>query len=117
MASKKKKGVAAGGKACAACGARGSVLSKCMGCSSVWYCNKDCQRTHWKAGHKTRCKERADAIAVSTSGAAPPAAAAAPGPELKPFEIQCPVCFKIVDYGEDPPPPPLGGVWVGWVGP
>ena len=28
----------------------------CGGCGMVRYCSKDCQRKHWKAGHKMMCK-------------------------------------------------------------
>ena len=31
------------------------VLSVCVRCRSVWYCGKDCQRAHWRAGHKRDC--------------------------------------------------------------
>ena len=32
-------------------------FQRCTGCGSVQYCNKDCQRTHWKTGgHKQECK-------------------------------------------------------------
>lgn len=29
----------------------------CGRCSSVKYCSKDCQRKHWKAGHKQECDD------------------------------------------------------------
>lgn len=28
----------------------------CAGCGLVWYCSKECQTVHWKAGHKAVCK-------------------------------------------------------------
>ena len=31
-------------------------LLRCGGCRMVWYCNKDCQKAHWKQGHKEECK-------------------------------------------------------------
>jgi len=35
----------------------GQTFSKCTGCRTVQYCNKDCQRAHWRSGgHKQECK-------------------------------------------------------------
>jgi hypothetical protein len=31
-------------------------MKKCSGCGKVYYCGKDCQLGHWKAGHKKECK-------------------------------------------------------------
>ena len=47
--------------ACAYCGgvesiAGGRANRKCAQCASVAYCSKECQRKHWKAGHKAVCK-------------------------------------------------------------
>lgn len=39
---------------CASCGAR--AKSKCSKCSSVYYCDRECQLRHWKAGHNSQCK-------------------------------------------------------------
>eukprot|EP01084_Bolivina_argentea_P213141 362101_1 len=39
---------------CANCQCAGAT-SRCGGCRLVWYCNKDCQRKHWKF-HKKQCK-------------------------------------------------------------
>jgi len=33
------------------------ALNVCKGCNKSRYCNIDCQRNHWKAGHKNQCKE------------------------------------------------------------
>ncbi|KAF2672771.1 hypothetical protein BT63DRAFT_136176 [Microthyrium microscopicum] len=33
----------------------GQPLRKCSGCMRVWYCDKSCQKKHWKA-HKTYCE-------------------------------------------------------------
>lgn len=41
--------------ACAFCSTEKADLLKCSRCKSVFYCNKECQRLHWKA-HKTICK-------------------------------------------------------------
>ena len=30
--------------------------TKCTGCKTVFYCNKDCQKKHWKT-HKFECKK------------------------------------------------------------
>mmetsp|Transcript_12388 Transcript_12388/g.14937 ORF Transcript_12388/g.14937 Transcript_12388/m.14937 type:complete len:210 (-) Transcript_12388:159-788(-) len=34
-------------------------LLRCSGCRMVWYCNKDCQKLHWKQGHKEECETAA----------------------------------------------------------
>jgi len=35
----------------------GQTFSKCTGCRTVQYCNKECQRAHWSpGGHKQVCK-------------------------------------------------------------
>ena len=49
--------------ACAACGKRGSDLKVCTACKSVKYCNRNCQKLHWKA-HKKECKELASELKV-----------------------------------------------------
>ncbi len=41
--------------ACGACGKPGARNS-CMGCSSVVYCGRECQGTHWRLGHRGVCK-------------------------------------------------------------
>ncbi|KAJ3282071.1 hypothetical protein HDU79_010279, partial [Rhizoclosmatium sp. JEL0117] len=33
-----------------------SKLKKCDGCRAVYYCSRECQFTHWKAGHKLYCR-------------------------------------------------------------
>ncbi len=30
---------------------------RCGGCGAVRYCGADCQRTHWRAGHREECKK------------------------------------------------------------
>ncbi|KLO16503.1 hypothetical protein SCHPADRAFT_995078 [Schizopora paradoxa] len=45
---------------CANCGKMDAKqnLQKCGGCKNVFYCSKDCQRTHWKqGGHRLTCKD------------------------------------------------------------
>jgi MYND finger len=44
--------------ACAACAAppaAGARLLKCNRCGLAAYCNKECQRAHWRAKHKEQC--------------------------------------------------------------
>ena len=35
-----------------------SSLKRCIRCLGAWYCGKDCQVQHWKAGHKIDCIKR-----------------------------------------------------------
>ena len=48
-----------GNHQCAACGAAsgpgGTAIKPCGRCKRVSYCGKECQRAHWKAGHKAAC--------------------------------------------------------------
>jgi hypothetical protein len=39
---------------CAACGRSDFALLKCGRCMQVWYCNRKCQKAHWKH-HKAAC--------------------------------------------------------------
>lgn len=39
---------------CDACGAQ-AKLKRCERCNGAHYCGVDCQRTHWRAGHKAGC--------------------------------------------------------------
>ena len=32
-----------------------AAMSKCSQCKHAHYCSKECQVTHWKAGHKAEC--------------------------------------------------------------
>jgi hypothetical protein len=32
-----------------------SSFKRCMRCLGAWYCGKECQVQHWKAGHKIDC--------------------------------------------------------------
>ena len=41
-------------RVCALCGA--DALQQCSGCVSAYYCGAECQRTHWNANHKRRCR-------------------------------------------------------------
>jgi len=42
---------------CASCDKRGTEIKvfRCASCKVVHYCSKECQRIHWKAGHKIDC--------------------------------------------------------------
>ena len=46
-------------KACGNCGVDANdihgKLKACGRCNCVWYCGKECQTEHWKAGHKIDC--------------------------------------------------------------
>ena len=50
---------AASSPLCASCGAESgpgaAALKPCSRCKAVSYCGKECQRAHWKAGHKAAC--------------------------------------------------------------
>ena len=41
-------------KQCAFCGKK-QDLKLCKKCKSVYYCNKECQVSHWKSSHKFEC--------------------------------------------------------------
>ena len=47
---------------CFFCGKHGHNLPKCRQCSQAYYCNADCQRSHWKA-HKPVCRAAVAALA------------------------------------------------------
>ena len=51
---------------CAECGKVLSVMNRCSGCQCRTYCNRDCQRAHWKQ-HKGDCKRLAAANYVQVS--------------------------------------------------
>jgi hypothetical protein len=40
---------------CDNCGTVSTACKFCSRCRSVRYCSKDCQRAHWKSGHKLQC--------------------------------------------------------------
>ena len=40
---------------CFYCGRMGENYQKRQGCHFVRYCGKQCQRRHWKAGHRSSC--------------------------------------------------------------
>ena len=39
---------------CGACEAPATLV--CGGCGDISYCSKECQKSHWKSGHKSSCK-------------------------------------------------------------
>ena len=39
---------------CGACEAPATLV--CGGCGDISYCSKECQKSHWKKGHKSSCK-------------------------------------------------------------
>jgi hypothetical protein len=56
-ADSERRSVLRGKEECGHCGKHG-VLHKCAGCHSdspARYCNQNCQRAGWKAGHKEEC--------------------------------------------------------------
>ena len=42
---------------CSFCGQPSQDLQRCSRCKGVSYCSRDCQKQHWKVGHKKECKE------------------------------------------------------------
>lgn len=51
-----KKAAAVPARPCFACG-KERARRTCAGCKQAVYCGAECQRSHWKAGHKFQCKE------------------------------------------------------------
>ena len=47
---------------CASCHAseEDAKLMKCARCQMKWYCSRDCQKAHWKLGHKLYCVQARD---------------------------------------------------------
>ena len=60
---------------CAACGKKGAH-SRCMRCLQAAYCDRKCQKVHWRAGHKRECKKVTTATATATAKRATHTAAA-----------------------------------------
>ena len=44
------------GLVCSFCDKPGASLKRCGNCKLAWYCDEDCQRADWKAGHKAVCR-------------------------------------------------------------
>eukprot|EP00038_Savillea_parva_P018184 m.22608 g.22608 ORF g.22608 m.22608 type:complete len:385 (+) comp4005_c0_seq1:22-1176(+) len=65
-----KKRATAGERVCASCGTKAERRSMklCGRCQSVSYCNAECQKAHWRSGHKKVCAPpQAAAPAPSTT--------------------------------------------------
>ncbi|KAJ3278974.1 hypothetical protein HDU79_001034, partial [Rhizoclosmatium sp. JEL0117] len=45
---------------CFNCNSTSNNLKKCGGCGQFAYCSKECQKTHWKKGHKEACGQMKD---------------------------------------------------------
>jgi hypothetical protein len=52
--------MAATTRSCNSCRSVREDLLTCQGCSSVFYCNADCQKLDWKKSHKNNCKRLRD---------------------------------------------------------
>lgn len=48
---------------CSCCKKESESLKRCLKCFSVAYCDKNCQRSHWNAVHRTTCRYKPDIIA------------------------------------------------------
>ncbi len=59
------RGAVAVVRRCDCCKALSEKLQKCAGCEVATYCSKDCQRLHWRAGHKNNCKTFSKASPLS----------------------------------------------------
>jgi hypothetical protein len=44
-------------KECADCGKCAVKMDCCSRCRCAFYCNRSCQRQHWRSGHKQVCKK------------------------------------------------------------
>ena len=74
---------------CDQCGVEGakSAFKYCAACREAIYCSPECQRTHWKAGHKHKCVKQNTAAVAAAAAAAATAAAAAPLPPPPPIAV------------------------------
>ncbi|KAK8151829.1 putative MYND domain protein [Phyllosticta citrichinensis] len=55
-----------GATGCGSCGKTHTKLQRCSRCQSERYCNRDCQKAHWKT-HKKVCSTRANAAAAAAA--------------------------------------------------
>jgi len=56
---------------CVWCRATGVKLFRCANCCLVAYCGKDCQKIHWKRGHKKNCCRTETEMTFSLTAAEP----------------------------------------------
>ena len=107
---KKKKGGAStpSRRDCANCGQpEGTVPGilqhkPCGKCKITFYCGTECQKKHWKGGHKKHCKtpeERSVAKAQAEAAASSSSGAAA---EERDPDKECAICFD--DLSDSPSP-------------
>ena len=100
----KKKPSASTDEGCGHCGGAassslpGGKLSKCARCGTVAYCSKDCQRAHWKAGHKQFCVPKADRVPSQQQSPKAAAAAGEQGEGAIGGE-ECAVCLELLGRG------------------
>ena len=109
---------------CSNCG-RSGATAQCINCRSVLYCDRTCQKQHWKIGHKHQCKALAVAKGPATvkpyavpkdtcvSSAAKAPRPQAPGPRNGPHSAEssahsknqlahpCPICLVNEDDDVD----------------
>ncbi|GIL93195.1 hypothetical protein Vretimale_8213 [Volvox reticuliferus] len=59
---------------CTSCKKLFQTVMACGKCKQVWYCGRDCQMAHWRAGHRKECallvNAAADAAAATGGGVA-----------------------------------------------
>eukprot|EP00899_Mesostigma_viride_P021175 jgi/Mesvir1/29059/Mv18367-RA.1 len=46
-------------RTCWACGSKSESLHRCGGCRLAEYCSRECQKVHWKGGHRDVCAQMA----------------------------------------------------------
>ena len=59
------KGVHGGFQVCHVCGR--STRRRCKNCRSIYYCNKTCQKTHWKE-HRIECTKNISYCVINNNG-------------------------------------------------
>ena len=100
----KKKPSSSTDESCGHCGSAassslpGGKLSKCARCGTVAYCSKDCQRAHWKAGHKQFCVPKADRMPSQYQSSKAATAAGEQGEGAIGGE-ECAVCLEPLGRG------------------
>ena len=109
--SKKKKKKAAAAacsiRCCATCGAPEGSLpgilhhKPCGKCKITFYCGSECQKTHWKAGHKKHCKTPEERSVAKAKAEAATSSGAAAEEERDP-DKECAICFD--DLSDSPSP-------------